>query len=75
MSSERIRKLKQPVTKYGYIESPKDLFAYLKAGCEIKQIGRDRTTLEGRYPEYWLIAPGLIWKLDCMKLMLRLLSF
>ncbi len=53
--------LKQPATKYGYIESPKDILAYLKSGCEIKQIRRDK-----RFPddlvEYWLVAPGMSWQ-------------
>lgn len=59
--SEDAEKLKPPATKYGYIESPKAILAYLKAGCEIRQIGRDRRCSDD-ITEYWIVAPGMAWE-------------
>ncbi|WP_196161778.1 hypothetical protein [Reinekea sp. G2M2-21] len=40
---------------------PKLVLAYLKAGCEIEQIGRD-LTFYGKQPTYSLKPPGQLWE-------------
>ena len=53
--------LEKPRTKYGYIELPKEILSYLKAGCQIKQIGQNKRCNFDRTPEYWLINP-MTWE-------------
>lgn len=60
-------KLTKPETDCGYLKSPKLILAYLKAGCEIKQIGHDRRFFSDKVPEYWLIAPGLAWEIRLLE--------
>lgn len=45
---------------------PKQLLAYLKAGCEIKQVGENRRYLNDGKPDpkYYLIAPNLQWEFE-----------
>ncbi|WP_305910560.1 hypothetical protein Q9L42_020595 (plasmid) [Methylomarinum sp. Ch1-1] len=68
-------KLAKPNTKYGYIESPKEIIAYLKAGCEIKQIGFNKTHIEGPTPAYWLKPPGVLtWEVRLHEVHVRALE-
>lgn len=44
------------------IESPKELLAYLKMGCELKQIGCNALPGDKRQPIYRLTAPFQQWE-------------
>lgn len=71
MTIKSTDKLTRPETKYGYIESPKEILAYLKARCEIKQIGRNKQCIDGKTPEYWLIAPAMAWEIRLHEIHVR----
>lgn len=45
------------------VASPKQLLGYLKAGCEIKQVGQNEQPLRTK-PKYYLIAPNLQWEFE-----------
>lgn len=53
--------LVKPELKDGYVKSPKMLLAYLKEGCELRQIGKNRQLTTDKYPEYYLVVPGQAW--------------
>ena len=48
------------------VASPKQILAYLKQGCEIKQVGQNRRFINDctPMPKYFLIAPNLQWEFE-----------
>lgn len=48
------------------VSSPKQILAYLKQGCEIKQVGQSPRFLnDGKpLPKYYLLAPNLQWEFE-----------
>jgi hypothetical protein len=74
MTIEDADRLKKPKTKYGYIESPKYIISYLKAGCEIRQTGKDRLSFDDRTPEYSLVSPGMAWVVRLHEIHVRALE-
>ena len=61
--------LEKPTCHHPYsnvVASPKQLLGYLKAGCEIKQVGQNENPLliRPQFPKYYLVAPNLQWEYE-----------
>lgn len=54
----------KPFSKY--VASPKQLMAYLKLGCEVKQVGQNHIPGTNDHPLYYLIAPDLQWEVELL---------
>lgn len=54
--------LRKPELTNGSLSDPKALIAYLKAGCEIRQVGFDGKPGSSHFPEHFLLAPNAVWQ-------------